>query len=427
MEGDSWRWIAIALLIFTNGFFVAAEYALVGARASRLNALAKRGSRAAKAASSALNKLSTHIAGIQLGISMSGIGLGAIGESTIAKALEPFFERIGLHVISSLIAFLLVVFLMTVIGELIPKYLIIRDADRAALSLILPLNAVLTILKPFTWLLEKSGFLILLPFGVDMRKMSRPIVAREELAAMVREGQTAGEFEESHAKLVTKALRLSDLQADDVMIPRVDIQFIGVDASADELTKRLARLSHTRLIAVENNDLDEVVGILHLQDAFRFLAGEVTTLREALRPALFVPPNVTLERLIETMKSKGTQILIVRDEHGGTAGLLTLEDIVEEVFGELDDQVEKAQPRIETRKDGRIVMRADVRTDELADYLGLEHNPLPRETVATIILESIERTPKLGDVIETEVGQLRVDNMARLRITRVSLLQTIKD
>jgi CBS domain containing-hemolysin-like protein len=221
--------------------------------------------------------------------------------------------------------------------------------------------------------------------------------------------------------MVTKAIRFTDLRAGDVTIPRVDIVSIDADTPASEIGARLAVQSHTRVIVVEGGDLDEIVGILHLQDAIKLLTGKADNLRAVLRPPIFVPPNLSLEKLIERMQVEKTQMLIIRDEHGGTAGLLTLEDIVEEIFGELDDQVESAQPRIFTWSDGRIIMRGDVRTDELAEYLGMESNPLSRETVSTIILEELERVPKIGDSIDTPIGTLRVVNMSRQRITRVAL------
>lgn len=427
MDSDSWRWIAIASLIAINAFFVASEYALVGARRSRIAGLASKGNRAANWAVLALDRMPAYIAGIQLAITMAGIGLGAIGESFLAQKLTPFFDGVGLHVIATAIAFLSVTFALVVLGELVPKYLIIRDADRALLILIFPLKVTLVILRPLTFLLEFAGFLVLRPFGIDIRKHRREFIAREEYAALVRESQSAGEFAETHARMVTKALRLADLQADDVMIPRVDVSWIDVNSNMDQAADAICKQPHTRLLAVEGVDLDEVVGILYIQDAMKFVTGKAASLRSVVRPAVFIPPNVSLERIIDIMREKATQMIVVRDEHGGTSGILTLEDIVEEVFGELDDQIERAQPRIEQRSDGRIVMRGDVRTDELADFLGTEDNPLERETISTIIVDALERTPKLGDSIETPLGTLRVDNMTRSRITRVSLIPAKPD
>ena len=422
MESDSWRWAVLLLLIALNAFFVTAEYALIGAGRSRIEVLAGRGSRSARSVFSALSNLPYYVAGIQLAITMSGIGLGWISESTIASFLEPLFEGIGVHVLATAMAFLLVTFFMVVLGELVPKYLTLRAADRTALAIILPLNAALFLLRPFTLLLETAGYLVLRPFGVNIRRQQRPVVAKEEIAALIRESRSAGVFDETHARMVTKALNLVELQADDVMIPRVDIAAVDVNLSKNELLSVLVKQPHTRLVAVVDGDIDEVAGVLHIQDVFRLLNGEAEDIRAILRPAVFVPPNLSLENLIEMMRKEKTQILIVRDEHGGTEGLLTLEDIVEEVFGELDDQVEHAQPPIERRVDGRVTMRGDVRTDELVEFLGLDDNPLEREPISTIILTLLGRTPRLGDVVETPLGRLQVDNMARQRITRVSLI-----
>jgi CBS domain containing-hemolysin-like protein len=369
----------------------------------------------------ALANLSPYVAGIQLAITMSGIGLGWLGEQTLSHILEPVLQGIGLHFVSGVLAFLVMTFLVVVIGELIPKYLSLRSPDRMLLKVIIPLNAFLLVIRPLTIILEIAGYWILRPFGINIRRQERNAIAKEELALIVKESSSAGEFEMGHARMVTKTLLLADLQADDIMIPRVDVVSVDADTPRADLAKLLAKQSHTRVVVCEDGDLDEIVGILHLQDALRLISGSGKTARDVMRPAVFVPPNLSLERLVDMMREEKAQMLVVRDEHGGTAGILTLEDIVEEIFGELDDQVEHAQPRISTSPDGRIIMRGDVRTDELADYMRLDENPLEREAVSTIILTGLDRVPKIGDSIETPLGILRVVNMSRRRITRVAL------
>lgn len=418
MESDLWRWSGALGLIALNGFFVAAEYALVGSRKSRIEAMAKKGGRFAKVAQDALNHLDRYIAGIQVCITMCGLALGAYGESVLSATLHRWLGGEGSHVIATILSFLAITFLTVSVGELVPKYVTIRDPERWAIRITLPLKSILTILRPLTYLLEKSATLLLKPFKIQAD--DRTVVAKEELAAMIFEGASAGEFRESHARFVTRALRLTDLQADDIMVPRVDVGTIDVNASREELVEVISKYRHTRLLVIDG-DPDEVVGILHVQDAFKLMAGDSHDIRAATRPAVFVPPTVTLDRLIETMRSRRTQILVVRDEHGGTEGILTLEDIVEEIFGELDDQLEAEVPRIELRSDGRIVMRADVRTDELCEFLAMEDNPMERESMSTILQLKLDRTPRVGDAVETPFGTLKVDNMARQRVTRVSL------
>src|SRR5581483_10908612 len=324
------------------------------------------------------------------------------------------------HIVATIIALLFITFFTVTIGEVVPKYVALQNPNRWAVRLVLPIYYVLAIVRPLTVLLEGAARLILKPLKIDFSK--RHTVMREELPFLISEGADAGELQEEHARVITRALRLTDLQADDVMVPRVDIGFINVDCDSEQLAKKVSDLRHTRLVVVEDDDLDEIVGILHLPDAMRMLSDNNVTVRELTRPAVFVPPNVKLDRLIEIMRTKRTQVLIVRDEHGGTEGLLTLEDIVEEIFGELDDQIESSAPRIERRSDGRIVMRADVRTDELCEFLGLEENPMERESVTTIIHESLNRTPRLGDTVQTPLGMFRVDNMTQRRVTKVSLM-----
>ncbi len=437
MDTDGWRWVLFVGLILANAFFVASEYALIASRPPRLEALARKGSPSARAVLHALKDLPHYIAGIQVGITMASIGLGWVTETTLASSLKPYLEW-GHHLLASGIAFLVATFLLVVLGELTPKYLTIRDAENTARWLIFPLNFCLILLKPLTATLEGTGYWLLRAFRVDITKPGKDktspqvkaelaTLLKEELTALLRQSLHAGVVEETHARMLTKALRLTELKADEVMIPRVDIAYVDANWSQEQLTRALAHQSHTRLVAVENGDLDKVVGILHLQDVFRLYAGEAQDVRSILRPAEFIPPNLTLDRVLERMRELRTQMLIVRDEHGGTAGLLTLEDIVEEVFGELEDQVEHAQPRIERRPDGRVLMRAEVRTDELAEFLGMEDPTGERQTVANLILERLDRLPRLGDVVETPFGTMRVENMARHRLTRVSLLPQIRE
>lgn len=419
MDSEIWMLLVVGGLVFLTGFFVAAEYSLVSARKARIDAFARTHGRMARAASFALDNLPQFIAGLQVCITMCSLALGAFGEETLAHAIRGLFGTTGSHLVATVISFLVVTFLTVSIGELVPKYLAIHSPDRWALRLALPTQFILLFVRPLTIVFESFAKLLLKPFKIDVGQ--KRTVQKEELAALLQESASTGEMKESHAKLVARSLRLTDLQADDIMIPRVDIGYINADGDIADSLEAMSRQRHTRLVVVEDDDLDEIVGILHVQEVFKLLASGEGTIRSVVRPAVFVPPTVTLDRLVETMRSKRTQVLIVRDEHGGTYGLLTLEDIVEEIFGEMDDQLEASAPRIERRSDGRILMRADVRTDELCEFLDLRECPMERENVNTIVLEALNRTPRIGDTVDTPLGQFRVDNMARHRITRVSL------
>ena len=186
MDSAWWQIAGVFTLVLISAFFVAAEYSLVSARLSRISAIAKKGNRPARVAVKALEHLPPYIAGTQLAITMTSIGLGWLGEGALAKLLEPALSGIGLHFAAGGIAFLIVTFLLVVLGELVPKYLVLRSADRLLLRLIIPVNLALFVLRPLTAVLEGAGFLVLRPFGIDIRKQERPIIAKEELAALIQ-------------------------------------------------------------------------------------------------------------------------------------------------------------------------------------------------------------------------------------------------
>jgi CBS domain containing-hemolysin-like protein len=410
--------VVSAALILGNGLFVAVEYALVSARRTRIEALSKRGSRPARLMQSVYKDFPTYVAGWQIAITMLGIGIGAFTEPWVAERLESQIGAALPVVVSRALSLILVTFVLVIVGELIPKYLALAAPEKWGLALVGPLMIVVKILRPLVWLVGKSGQLILKPFGIDTAKVAEADITKEELAMMLRAG-SADLFDEEHAQVVSKALRLDRLDASDIMIHRLDIKWIDVETPRDVLLEKLGELSHSRVPACRG-DIDEVAGIVYLQDVARKYHDPAFTLESILRPVEVIPENLTLSRAVNRMREAHTQILIVVDEYGGTSGLITLEDIIEEVFGELEDQTERQRPPIERLSATRLTARADVRYDELLQFLGLEVDEEAEPvTLATLLVNGLGRVPKLGDTIEIPIGKLRVENMARRRITRV--------
>lgn len=409
------------LLVLGNAFFVAAEYSLIGARRSRIQALAKRGNSSARAVLAALDDVANYIAGIQIAITMCGIGLGVVAEPAITHWLSGAVGGWLGRPASFAISFVFATLVLVVVGELVPKYVTLKNADRTALLLIRPLRFTVLSLRPLSWVVQRSGALVLLPFGIKMDRYEADVISREELMLLVASSKSSGVLEQVHAQLLTNALKLDVLVARDIMVHRLDIQWLPLNLPREEIVSSLARIPHSR-IPVCRDDLDDVVGFVFVHDVIRHLNEPEFSLEKVVRPLIGVPENLSLNRLIETMRAERTQILIVVDEYGGTSGMVTLEDVVEEVFGELQDQLESERPPIEWMPAGRVSARAEVRYDELASFLGIEPGEeLHTETLATILVNALGRVPKLGDSVETPLGLLRVENMARRRITRVSL------
>lgn len=408
------------MLIAGNIFFVAAEYGIVSARKSKIDALGRKGNRTAKALSKDLEDVSPYVAASQIAITMIGIGVGTVTEPYVTELLVSAAGTAVPHSVSFAISFLVVTFVLVVVGELVPKYLVLGAPEKVALLTFRPMKVIVTVLKPLIWLVQKAAGLVLRLFGKKMEAQSDSL-AREELMMLIQSGGAEGTLDKMHAEMVTKALKLDVLDARDIMVHRLDIKWLDVELNKDELLEKLAVIPYTRL-PVCREDIDDMVGVVYLHDVVKNLGRTDFKLADMLRPVVAVPENLTMEKIVATMRDQKTQILIVMDEYGGTSGLITLEDVVEEVFGELEDTLEGERPQIEVFKGGRVSAKSDVRLDELVNFL---HLPVETDentdTLAQVIVDTLERVPRPGDSVETVLGKMRVENMARRRVTRVSI------
>lgn len=410
-------YVVSVLLILFNAFFVAAEYALIGANPNRIDSLVKKGNKSAKLVQAAQNKRSWWIAGLQIAITMCGIGIGSITEPLVTEQIGRFLGPFSL-----VLSLIIVTYVLVLFGELVPKYAAYDRPERLAMLSIRPLKAILLLGTPLIWFVEKSGATILrLLNGNKASAISEDALSKDELLLMLRAGVSDGALDREHGQVVTRALRFDVLDAADIMIHRLDIKWIPIDTGPDELLQKVGATGHSR-VPVCRDHIDDVVGILYVQDLMKSFAAGPIDLEKVIRPVEVVPETLSLTKLVERMREAKSQILLVTDEYGGTSGLVTLEDIVEEIFGDLEDQIETERPPIERVSSLRISARADVRYDELVEFLGLEAtDETSTESIATIVSERLERVPKLGDQVADELGLFRVENMARRRITRIGL------
>lgn len=408
------------LLILASSFFVAAEYALVGSRKSRLETLARKGHRGAKGLVKALENVSPYVAGTQIGITLLSIGIGSFTEPLVTDTLVAVFHHVN-PVVSYGLSLLLVTFVLVVLGELCPKYLTLRNPEKVALLTIRPLQGIVTILRPLVWLAQNTSRMFLLPFGVDMNSQQNDVMPKEELLMLVQTGGAEGVLDKTHAEMVTRALRLDTLSARDIMVHRLDIKWIDVSLSKEQVLQKLKRVPYSR-IPICRGDIDDLIGIVYLHDIVKALDAPSFDLEKLAHPVIAIPENLAMEKILQTIREEKTQMLIVMDEYGGTSGLVTLEDVVEEVFGELEDRLESERPQIEQFPGGRLSARADVRFDELVTRMHLNVDPGDNtDTLAQMLIDALDRVPRPGDSVDTELGKMRVENMARRRITRVSL------
>ena len=429
-----WGLLLIGVLIVVNAFFVAAEYALVRVRRTRMEALAAQGSALAKVVLHGLHHLSRYIAGVQVGITLAGLALGRFGEPVLADILHPLFAwlfppwLVGPEVSTAIttgLSLLVISYLLVVLSELVPKAITLQFAEQVALLVAKPMQLAVVVFTPLIWSMNALGNAVLRVLHLPPPEEGQGAYSVEELHLLIVQSHQAGILEDIERRLMQRGVQFADLRVADVMIPRVDIVALDLTLPEDEVLDQAAQTIHTRLPAYEDT-LDNMIGILHLQDLFKHVrqAKKGQSLRQLVRPALFVPELMPLDDLLRTFQQQHTQLALVVSEYGSLEGLVTLEDVVEELVGEVHDALEAAQPSIQHLPDGRVLVRGEVRLRELNDQLGWDVQDEEVDTIAGYIMKTLGRTARVGDVIDTPYGRIQVENMAQVRITQVAILPT---
>jgi CBS domain containing-hemolysin-like protein len=291
-----------------------------------------------------------------------------------------------------------------------------------ALLVAKPLQWAVIGFTPLVWSMNALGHSVLRLLRLPPSGDGQGAYSVEELQLLIVQSHKAGILEDIERQLMQRGAQLGDLRVNNIMIQRVDIVALNLSLPDDELLDHAAQTIHTRLPVYEET-LDRIVGILHLQDLFKYLRQPQVgrDIRQLIRPALFVPETMPLDELLRAFQQQHTQIALAINEHGSVEGVVTLEDVVEEVFGEVHDALEALQPSIQPMSDGRILVRGEVRLRELNDRLGWNVQDEEVDTIAGYIMKRLGRAAQVGDIIETPYGTIRVENMARVRITQVAI------
>jgi CBS domain containing-hemolysin-like protein len=432
---DSLTWdilklLGVAALVLTNAFFVAAEFALVSVRRSRMEELVAAGQAGAKTVLAAMRDLGTYIAGAQVGITMASLGLGWLGEPALAHLLTPLFAwtspmlaEAAAHTIAVTLAFVFITFLHVVFGEQVPKVVAVQRGEATALWVMPLMKLTVMLMRPLVWGLNAFSNGVVRLLGLEPDSEFHGVHSVDELQILVRQSRKAGVIDELEGKLVERAFRVPDLTARDVMVPRTDLVALDGRLPADELLNRAARSGHQRL-PVYDRTLDNIAGILHVQDVFRHLrqSKDPLDIRKLVRAPLFVPETVRLDDLLRSFQQQHSQVAVVTDEHGGVAGIVTLDDVVAEVFGEVQETANARQPGIQETPDGRLMVRGDVRLRELNDRFSWNLEDEQADTIAGYVTNRLGRLARPGDTIETLQGLITVEKMSRLRILLVAIL-----
>ncbi len=417
--------IAIALLI-ANGLFVAAEFALIAARRSRIEALALTGDRRARSALAGLRELSLMLAGAQLGITMASLGLGAVAEPALGHVLEDLLQRTGLPEswvvpIGYAVAISIVVFLHLVIGEMAPKSWAIAHPERSALMLARPFRAFVVATKPVIAVLNWMANGVVRLVGVEPQAELAAAHSPTDLQFLVRESHEAGTLAGQEQELLSRALELSARDAEAVMVPRRDIVAVAADARVEDLERAAARSGRSRLPVFSTADLDELVGVVNAKDLLRLdpARRDQLTARDLARPAMLVPESRRIQDLLRDMRDRRQHIALVFDEYGSVTGLVSLEDIVEELIGEFEDESDRVSRRLRRRPDGRVQVPGDLRPFQLEELVGVKLPEGPYETLAGFITRALDRLPVPGDVVAVGGVELVVAATDRNRVTEV--------
>jgi CBS domain containing-hemolysin-like protein len=403
--------------LLANALFVASEFAIIGVSRTAVEHRAGQGDRLAKRVLRLLTSTveqDQFIATAQLGITLASLGLGMYGEHTMAAWLMPrlalpAIERvIAAHTLASFLAISVLTYVHIFIGEMIPKALALSEAERTVRAVYWPMRLVFFLFYPLVWALNAAGNLGLRLMGVQ-RQASTPdqVYTPEELQIIVEESAEGGALRAESGHLLRELLEFGDRTAGEAMVPRVRVTGIPVGATPDDLRRTLAKHHHTRYPIYER-DLDQIVGMLHVKDLLRRILANEPVGSHDLRAMPVVPESATLDVVLETMQRSGAHLATVIDEHGGTAGVISLEDLFEEVVGEIDEGL--ATPTIAAAPDGSVVAAGTVRLDELGRHFDIDLVHEEVDSVSGLVLAILGRPPVVGDVVD--YGRIRLDVIA---------------
>jgi CBS domain containing-hemolysin-like protein len=417
-----------AVFIALNGFFVAAEFALVKVRATQLGPRARRGERSAIVAQQIGARLDRYLSTTQLGITLASLGLGWIGEPALATTLHEPFSHLPiqsertLQIVTVAVAFGFLTFAHVLLGELVPKLVAIQRTEQTALLSALPLRFVYLTFQPALWVLERASRLVLRIMGLEADVTSEGTLSEEEIIGILAANTARSPSGRDKSVLVERVLRFAQRTARHVMVPRVDVIYVPVGISVAEAIEQFRQHGYSRMLVTKERSLDDVVGYLYVKDLLERDAPNASDLRALTRDVLFVPESAHLIEVMRDMQRKGVLIAVVVDEYGGTGGLVTMEDLLEEIVGEIRDELDEEPPYI-AKKDGfwEVDGRATMEEVSKATTAPLDEGP---EQVGTVVLKRIARIPRVGDRVDlaqelvAEVTALHRRRITKLKITR---------
>ncbi|MDQ4144112.1 MAG: hemolysin family protein [Actinomycetota bacterium] len=415
------------MLILAHGFFVAGEFGIIAVDRSRIEQLANEDHKQAESTLAALKELSFHLSGAQLGITITSLVVGFIAEPTIGRLLEPLVEATGLPENSSVvIAVALALGLATaaemIFGELVPKNIAIAKPMETALRVSTPLRLVNGLQRPLIVFLNSAANATVRLFGIEPRDELLRIHSLEELDLLVRSSRAEGMLEEHDFSLLARSISFENKTAADALLPRTSLIGIKQDASLSEVGRLALESGHSRFPVYEK-DLDDIVGTVHIKDTYRYEPRERETARveAVMQQPLFIPESRDLASLLVEIRRTRKHLAIVVDEYGGTAGIITLEDILEEIVGDIEDEYdpEAAPGDVTSPPDGVHILPGMFHPDEVLEGTGFDMPEGDYETLAGFVVTLLERIPEVGDHTSYRDWEFKVVEMEGRRIAKV--------
>lgn len=424
--------VIVLLLVAFNGFFVAAEFALVKIRLSEIEVLAKDGSRTAQIVRNILHSLDTYLSSCQLGVTLGSLGLGWFSERTVAALLEPLVLSLGFsaetsHLIAIPVAFAIMTFLLITAGELVPKFVALQKYRQVALAIGIPLVVFYRVFRPFIWLLNVSANLMLRCLGIRITNEQGESITEPELRMTLVTMVAGGHVTLRERRIMENVLDLEEKVARRYMLPRNQIVYLNQHDEKETKLRVVAESGHTRF-PLCNEDLDQIVGIIHVKDLFRNLFDErgASSLEEIARDPLFLPETIRLDALLLEFQRRNTMLAVLVDEFGTVSGMITLENVLEELVGPIQDEFDSEAPLIVRTGPHRFEVEASCPVDQVIRACGLQlPDELTSDTTGGVMIELLGHIPRQGEQVRagahlmtalrvepTRVQRLRIDRMA---------------
>ena len=423
----AWQLAGVVVLVGLNAFFVTAEFALVAVRRTRVEELVAQGSRRAQSAQKALGELNLMLSGCQLGITLASLGLGWIGEPALAHLVKGAFDFVArpfdvviAHGLASAGAFVLITFFHVVLGEQVPKYIAIGTPESTVLWVATPMRAFTYAFRPLIWAFNETANACVRLLGMKPQGEGRALHTPDELAIIVEESWRGGELDKAQSEILTRTLEFAEKRAIDAMVPRVAATTIEASAPVERVLDLAERTGYSRL-PVWRDRADEFVGVVYLKDALRSARHNLgETVGDVMREPLLVPESLHLEEVLQQIRKSRTHFAIVLDEFGSTSGILTLEDILEELVGEIRDEYDHREHEVR-KVNGAYRVPGTIRPDELEELTGIRLPEGEYETLAGFIMERLGRLARRGDELTVDGFGIRVANVQHPRIVSVDV------